>query len=60
MKSKLTLAFTLFTAVAVAAILFIRTNNDHLECKNKVTRSTDVNGCTVVTRTHICKEKFSF
>ena len=51
------LATLVFT---VGAIQFIRVNNDHVECEQKVERTKDVAGNTVVATEHVCKEKYNF
>ena len=50
----------LIVMVATGSFLFIRFSNDHKECEDVISKSTDSDGNTIVTTEHICKEKYSF
>lgn len=51
------LATVLFT---IGTVQFIRLSNDHAECNQKVERTKDAAGNSVVATEHVCREKFSF
>lgn len=44
----------------IGGYIFIKTNNDHKECSNVKSITTDKNGNQVVSEKHVCKEKYSF
>jgi len=50
----------LIAILTVGAVYFIWKSNDHLECSETIVRTTNAAGNPVVTKQHICHEKYSF
>jgi large-conductance mechanosensitive channel len=59
-KKLLLSSIFIILALAVFSFLFIKLNNNHLECESKVEQSKDQQGNTIVLKKHICKENYSF
>ncbi|MEJ8757797.1 hypothetical protein WG947_12355 [Pontibacter sp. H259] len=53
-------AFVLAVILAASAVLFIWKSNDHLECTETITYTTDAAGSQLTTKQHNCQEKYSF
>lgn len=45
--------------ISVFIIIFIIDSNNHKECETRIESSIGNNGEKVMTKTHVCKEKFS-
>lgn len=45
--------------ISVFIILFIIDSNNHNECETRIESSIENNGEKIMTKTHVCKEKFS-
>jgi hypothetical protein len=50
----------LIFSIALSTTFFVKRSNDHKECDTVVKKELNKNGHKVVTREHICKEKYSF
>jgi hypothetical protein len=46
--------------LTLSVLTFIHFSNDHKECSTNVENKVDKNGNNVVTRNHICQEKYNF
>jgi len=53
-------AFMAAVILAVSVVFFIWKSNDHLECSETITCTTDANGNQANTKQHVCHEKYSF
>lgn len=60
MKKKTFVVGLVFLLVFIGALLFIKWNNDHLECVQTVEQHRDTRGNLVLEKRHVCREKFSF
>lgn len=59
---KSTFVFTIISifVITIGSVIFIKYENDHKECSQKVEFSIGENGEKIKTERHICKEKFNF
>lgn len=46
--------------ITIGSVVFMKTENDHKECSQKIEFSIGKNGEKIKTERHICKEKFNF
>lgn len=46
--------------ITIGSVIFMKTENDHKECSQKIEFSIGKNGEKIKTERHICKEKFNF
>ena len=60
MKRKIILGSIAALILFVGTMLFIKLNNDHLECEQVVERRSDFSGNIITEKKHVCKEKFNF
>ena len=60
MKRKQTFTLLLLLLFTVGTLLFIKESNDHKECSDRYESTKDSNGNLVVSKQHICQEKYSF
>ena len=60
MKKRMIFALVLTIALGVGGYCFIKSYNDHKECRTVEIISHDKDGNQIVTQKHICKEEYSF
>ena len=60
MKRKSLITLLLLLTITAGALLFIKESNDHKECNDRYESSKDNHGNLVVSKQHICQEKYSF
>ncbi|KGO87988.1 hypothetical protein Q765_02675 [Flavobacterium rivuli WB 3.3-2 = DSM 21788] len=61
MKTKnFILTIVAFFLITFIIVFLIRINNDHKECGETTTYGKNSKGNTVISKKHICKEKFCF
>lgn len=46
--------------LAISSLLFIKINNDHIECSTITDSHINKNGQQITITKHVCKEKFNF
>jgi|688.fasta_scaffold1274504_2 hypothetical protein len=46
--------------LTLSVLTFIYFSNDHKECSKYVENKVDTNGNNVVSKKHVCKEKYNF
>ena len=59
-KSTFVLTIISIFLIAIGSVVFMKTENDHQECGQKIEFSIGENGEKIKTERHICKENFSF
>jgi protein involved in sex pheromone biosynthesis len=60
MRKKTIIGLIAALLLLAGAMQCIRSNNDHLECEQRIGRHQDSNGNIVTEERHVCKEKFNF
>lgn len=58
-KKLLTAILVLIVLTGVTTFFFIKFSNDHKECNDVVSKTTDMDGNTIVASKHICREKYN-
>lgn len=59
-KSTFFLTIISIFVITIGSVIFIKYENDHKECSQKIDFSIGENGEKIKTERHICKEKFNF
>jgi hypothetical protein len=60
MKRKIILGSIVAIILFVGTMLFIKLNNDHLECEQVMERRSESGRNIITEKKHVCKEKFNF
>ncbi len=60
MKTKPIVLICVIAFAAIAAVIFMRGQNDHKECNTVVTSVKNADGSIVTQTRHDCHERFSF